>query len=110
MCDYNWETTIDQRVSRNSGCPCCKNRVVVAGKNDLATTHPHLLEEWNYEKNTVLPKEVTAGSGKKVWWKCSVCGNEWNSVIHTKANGSGCPVCAKKKRARKIPIETETDE
>ena len=110
VCDYNWETTIDQRVSRNSGCPCCKNRVVVAGKNDLATTHPHLLEEWNYEKNTVLPKEVTAGSGKKVWWKCSVCGNEWNSVIHTKANGSGCPVCAKKKRTRKIPIETETDE
>ena len=73
--------------------------------------HIHIyLEEWNYEKNTVLPKEVTAGSGKKVWWKCSVCGNEWNSVIHTKANGSGCPVCAKKKRTRKIPIETETDE
>ena len=31
-----------------------------------------ILEEWDYERNTDLrPCDVTIGSGKNIWWKCS---------------------------------------
>lgn len=98
ICGYKWKTTIYHRTCRNSGCPCCKNRVVVAGINDLATTHPHLLEEWNTKKNIdTTPETYTYGSNNKVWWKCSKCGYEYLCAISSKtsSNHNKCPQCAK---------------
>ncbi len=80
-CGYNWHTTISHRVKRNSKCPCCINQAVVEGINDLVTTHPALAKEWNYEKNSIQPTEICAGSNKRVWWKCSTCGHEWNTIM-----------------------------
>ena len=97
-CGYNWQTTINHRVVRQSGCPCCKNRVVVVGINDLVTTNPKLIEEWNYDKNSIHPTEITAGSGKRVWWLCSVCGHEWEAIIESRNQGRGCPQCTIQKR------------
>ena len=52
------------------------------GYNDLATEAKGLLDEWDYLKNYPLtPSEVTAYSTKKVWWKCSACGYEWEKTI-----------------------------
>lgn len=101
-CGYNWQTTISHRVTRNSGCPCCKNQVVVNGINDLATTHPELEKEWNYEKNSIQPTEICAGSYKRVWWKCSVCGHEWDTIMYQRKKGSGCPKCAIQRRKKLI--------
>lgn len=73
---------------------------LIVGVNDLLTTHPKLAEEWNYEKNgTLLPSEITAGSSKKVWWKCSTCGNEWRAIVYSRKNGSGCHSCSRIKQA-----------
>ena len=70
------------RKKNPAHCPCCMNRVVVKGINDLATTRPELAKEWHPTKNRDLtPYMVTAGSSKRVWWKCSVCGKDWNTVI-----------------------------
>lgn len=99
-CGYNWQTTIEHRVRRKSGCPCCRNQVVVQGINDLSTTHPDLTTEWDYEKNSIQPTEISVGSGKKAWWKCKKCGHEWFSIINTRKNGRGCPECAKQKRMK----------
>ncbi len=63
------------------------------GFNDLATKYPALAKEWNMQKNgKLLPSNVTAGSGKKVWWKCEN-GHEWQSKIVARVYGSGCPIC-----------------
>ena len=71
--------------------------------NNLATKYPHLANEWNTEKNDGhSPSEFTCGSNQKVWWKCSTCGNEWQSTISHRTNGRGCPVCAKKRSAEKL--------
>ena len=40
---------------------------VSIGVDDLATTNPEILKEWNYEKNDILPTSVTKGSSRKVW-------------------------------------------
>lgn len=96
ICDkgHEWKAVISSR-SHGSGCPVCSNQSVLVGYNDLATTNPELVKEWNYERNNgLLPSEVIAGSGKKVWWKCER-GHEWAAVIWNRANGGGCPRCAR---------------
>ena len=55
-----------------------------------------LMAEWNWEKNTELnfdPSQLTLGSNKKVWWKCSK-GHEWQSTINNRNIGQGCPYCS----------------
>ena len=54
-----------------------------------------LLEEWNYEKNGDLkPEMFKRASNRKVWWKCSKCGNEWQAMIKSRSERKpGCPVC-----------------
>ena len=69
---------------------------LVVGVNDLATVHPELLKEWDFEKNGELkPESVTSGSNKKVWWKCKRCGHEWQAYINNRSKGHGCPKCGR---------------
>ena len=100
---HEWEAVISDRV-RGNGCPFCSGRRAIKGKNDLATVNPELAEEWNYDKNGDLrPSEVSYGSDKKVWWKCSK-GHEWDAVISSRRNGHGCPFCSGKRA-----LKGETD-
>jgi len=92
-CGHEWRATIHSRAKNGVGCPLCSNKTVVKGKNDLETNRPDLIAEWNYEKNDVLPSEVSIGSSKKVWWICKNCGNEWEAGILYRVKGTGCPVC-----------------
>ena len=59
----------------------------------MVTRAPDLAEEWNYEKNSVNPTEVTVYSNKKVWWKCKK-GHEWQSMVNNRTAGNGCPICS----------------
>lgn len=53
-----------------------------------------LIREWHPTKNGKLtPKDVTCGSGKKVWWLCKK-GHDWKAVISSRSNGCGCPYCS----------------
>lgn len=55
-----------------------------------------LLEEWDTENNGDLtPRDVSRGSNKKVWWKCSK-GHKWQSRVFSRAEGCRCPVCTGK--------------
>ncbi len=90
---HEWRASVNNRAGRNHGCPYCSNQKVLAGYNDLATTNPKLANEWDYNKNELRPTDITAGSNKSFWWKCSKCGNEWKAKVARRSNGSGCPVC-----------------
>ena len=94
---HEWEASVSSRI-RGRGCPYCANRRILKGLNDLATVNPTLAEEWHPTKNEMSPDEVIAGSSKKAWWKCKICGHEWQARIVSRHNGYGCPECAKKKR------------
>ena len=86
------------RNRRNGvGCPICNSKKVLIGYNDLCTTNPEIAKEWNYEKNGNLrPTDVTAGSHKKVYWKCKN-NHEWMAVIKERKRGLNCPYCSNKK-------------
>lgn len=92
-CDHKWDAKISNRAFLGRGCPLCANRVVVAGKNDLCTTHHELACEWHSEQNGNLkPTNVTYGSGKKVWWKCPQK-HEYQATILHRSRGTNCPKC-----------------
>ena len=46
----------------------------------------------------LYPHLLTCGSGKKVWWKCRICHNDWQSDIKHRNIGRGCPRCSILKR------------
>ncbi|OQB11618.1 MAG: hypothetical protein BWY15_02433 [Firmicutes bacterium ADurb.Bin193] len=93
---HSWSASIGDR-SKEGGCPYCKGQKVLIDFNDLNTTHPHLAAEWDYEKNDGLrPEQVTAGSNKKVWWRCKL-EHSWHAVINSRSSGRGCPYCKNRK-------------
>ena len=70
-----------------------------------ARGRPELLAQWDSGRNLPLqPHEVTVGSEKQVWWRCSR-GHEWRSMVCQRTRqGQGCPYCAGQ---RVIPGETD---
>lgn len=101
-CGYNWESSPNNR-SKGAGCPCCSGRVPKVGVNDLKTINPALASEWNYSRNEGRnPEDYLPNSGKKAWWKCKICGHEWEAVIRTRNKGSGCPKCNNKEKAIRL--------
>ena len=91
---HEWQATIGSRNAGHS-CPYCSNKLAWRGYNDLATLNPELAREWHITKNGgLLPSDVTAGSSKKVWWKCSVCGYEWQAVVGSRNSRCSCPACS----------------
>lgn len=90
-CGHEWQTSAKAR-SAGERCPICSGARVVAGINDLNTTHPSLAAEWS-PKNKIKSTEVSAGSHKKAVWR-GKCGHEWTAIIKNRVNGAGCPYCS----------------
>ena len=68
-------------------------RGTVAGRM-LAELFPAVAAEWHPTRNGVLrPETVFAGSGRIVWWLCSL-GHEWSASMLNRSQGSGCPCCS----------------
>lgn len=95
-CDkgHEWRAEVKSRTA-GCGCPVCANREEVPGENDLASAFPEIAAQWHPVKNgTLSPRDVVAGSHRKVWWRCAK-GHEWQAQIAARTrSASGCPVCA----------------
>ena len=62
-------------------------------RSTFGILYPHLLDEWDYDKNKpLLPDYFSRGSNQKVWWRCKK-GHSWQAQISNRCNGSGCPKC-----------------
>jgi len=69
---------------------------VIAGWNDMHTTHPALAAECLDDST-----KYVAGTCKKLNWKCSTCGHEWRAIAQNRSRLSrGCPKCGKDKSAK----------
>jgi very-short-patch-repair endonuclease len=69
-------------------------------KGRSVASNPEQIAEWNREKNVINPDRISERSHRKVWWKCSICGAEWQGPPHTK-KGTGCITCRKSAVRRK---------
>jgi|GEM_PF-6107352 len=87
-CGHGWPAKGSKRT-RGGGCPCCSNKVVVPGINDMATTHPELAKELVGD-----PTKHVAGTHEILNWKCFTCDYEWPSKGKNRIIGDGCPCCS----------------
>ena len=94
-CGHEWQASV-KACSNGEKCPICSGARVIAGINDLQTTHPEIASEWSEKNLPLKPDEVNAKSRKNDWWRCGKCGNEWKSVINARVKGTVCPVCAER--------------
>ena len=92
---HSFDLPANKMTSRFS-CPVCSGKRIIAGINDLATTHPKLASELN-EENTTLATQISPFSHKKVSWKCEK-GHVFAQRIESRTRlGQGCPYCAGQK-------------
>ena len=92
-CGNIYEAKILNRGVNKRGGPYCSNRKIKPGFNDLATTNPDLVKEWDFEKNVIKPNEVSRGSREKVWWKCHEGHRYQASIYHRTSGNTACPEC-----------------
>lgn len=98
MCGNSWHAVIGSRSS-GVGCPACAREATTNARrrpkdgHSLADRHPAIAAEWHPTRNGDLaPHAFAAASSKKVWWQCSVCGNDWEAVISKRTTrGTGRP-------------------
>jgi hypothetical protein len=86
---HKYSSALYSRAYGN-GCPICANRIVVAGVNDLSTTHPSIASEadgWD-------PSTVSYGNETKQQWICPLNHKYAISPNSRTSKLSGCPICA----------------
>lgn len=125
QCRNVWEASIGNRA-RGAGCPPCgrraaakamRGRKLPRGSTQPATPErkstsnsvprpgasfadrfPEVAAEWHPSRNGELtPDTVGYSSNRRAWWLCPTCGNEWEAVIQSRGNGSGCPKCGRRR-------------
>ena len=103
QCGNEWCTHIRNRT-RGHGCDVCAKEKRKAAQKETLLSNRQVLEDemllldWDYEANELGPEHYTQGSGKKVNWKCHVCGYKWATAIcnRTRDYKRGCPLCSGK--------------
>jgi predicted metal-binding protein len=98
MCAHEWQAPVYSRANGYGCKPCATARAAEKyskPKKDssLAERRPALAAQWHPTRNgDLVPTEVTATSGKRVWWKCEY-GHEWPAFINNRVKAPGCPKC-----------------
>ncbi len=96
---HSYERTISIE-SKGAKCPYCLNLKIIPGENDLATLEPELMNEWDFEKNSLDPKKISSRNDRKAWWICDR-GHSWYASIGQRVRTrSGCPQCYYERRSQ----------
>jgi hypothetical protein len=76
---HRWQAQIYERNKGRQNCKeCCS----------LAFLYPELLEDWDYQRNEDIdPQTLHYQSHNMVYWKCSRCQNEWQSMVSERVKG-----------------------
>ena len=96
-CGHEWKASGDNRLRGNQGCPICGKikmqkswmRTKLKKTGSMQDTHPNLAKEYQGDAT-----KITAGTNKRLLWKCSLCDFEWKCAGSHRLNGTGCPDCA----------------
>lgn len=92
---HKWPAYVYNRTREDSGCPVCQGKRVEKGFNDLASQRSDLMQQWDWNRNTLNPEEVYYQSHDYAWWICPM-GHSWSTRIHLRSQmGYGCPKCDK---------------
>ncbi len=93
VCGCEWKSTVKDHVLGDE-CPSCSHTLMLS-TNALARRNPAMAKELHPKKNKGLSAEhVSIRETKTVWWKCSLCGHEFQMSIRNRYDRkTPCPVC-----------------
>ena len=92
ICGVEYDIEQSNLIHRKDNCPCCSNKRVFTGFNDIATTNPELVI---YFKDKEKAKHYTFGSNKSEMMICPICGEEKLMKISTLCTyGFSCSRCS----------------
>lgn len=98
---HRWEAQVSSRAS-GAECPYCDGKKACPCYC-LSSEHPHLVAEFDTEKNgNITPHEIPPYTNKKYWWKClkAKCDHHrWEVSVGNRINirtriTTGCPYCS----------------
>lgn len=88
LCPNNhaYSCLITHRIIIGTSCQRC---------NSFEFLYPEIVSEWHPDLNgDLLPKNVSFGSRKKIYWQCpKVKEHVWRSEVHYRTMGYLCPYC-----------------
>ncbi len=95
---HSWQASINNRTSRNNGCPYCGHKLPSADWN-LEVVYPDVARFFDLEKNAPkTPRDVMPHAGKQFWWRCQYR-HEWRSTTDLQSRyGARCRLCEEKKK------------
>ena len=81
---HRWTAAPHHRIGDGRGCATCAGRQACAC-NSLESLFPLLAAEFDVDKNGFVPSEITARSGKEVWWRTAKRGS-WRQAVHIRTH------------------------
>jgi len=100
QCQESYDMMISNKIKTNCKCPYCSGHRACSW-NCLNIKRPEIAKEWHPTLNGPLtPKDVVPGSGKKVWWLCPECHENYEAIIANRTsriNKANCPYCVGQK-------------
>ena len=98
LCDegHEWEQAPYPLSGQGTGCPYCAGQMI-SDERTLASVAPHLVKEWDEERNGKGAHEVMARTARPdYWWICSNDStHRWKASLYNRVSiGSGCQSCA----------------
>jgi hypothetical protein len=126
-CGHKWSSSPVSRLRnlKKNGlyriCKLCSDKegmikrrqAIIKKSGSFADNYPKLLKEWDYEKNTVHPNEITASYSKQVNWICKINKEHlWPAVLANrtkKKNPTNCPFCNKYLQISRAEIRVYTE-
>jgi hypothetical protein len=94
LCDCGHEYYKAPCHQKHGQCNTCYTHKVRCGINDLATTHPQLLDAWCFDLNLILPTQVTAKNHYMAAWRCKH-GHVHYQTVARYVKSPQCPHCVK---------------
>ena len=76
---HRWRAMPNNRIQRDSGCAVCFGQQACLC-NSLEALVPSAAAEFDVEKNGFAPSQISACSGKRVWWRNATRGS-WQAVV-----------------------------
>lgn len=91
---HEYQRGVSSRV-RGYTCRYCSGRASLPGHNDLTTSRPDWMADWDDAANRgVRPTNITDSCMRRYWWKCSICGALSQESPHRRSRRAVlCPEC-----------------
>lgn len=111
-CNHTWYTSPMSILKTSIGCPECAKKIIsqknsarnikISGR--FVDLYPDLAKRFDKEKNEDINiQDLSPHSGKRIWWKCDICGHSWQSNVASVVDNKGnCPRCYRQNAVNNI--------